>query len=57
MADDTYRQAGRPTKRQSIALARALLQQTKASLCPCGVKPIDCADHRPQPDTEESADA
>ncbi len=32
------------------AEARALLQSARANLCPCGVKPIDCADHRPQPE-------
>ena len=51
MSSDTYRDAGRPSKAHSIALARALLQQAKAQLCPCGVKPRDCADHRdPQPE-------
>jgi hypothetical protein len=56
MSDDTYRAAGRPTKAHSIELARALIAQTKAAMCPCGVKPQDCADHDParQPAPEES---
>lgn len=28
------------------AEARALLASQRLSLCPCGVKPNDCADHR-----------
>lgn len=51
--DDTYRQAERPTKADSMRLARTLLAQTKAGLCPCGVLPRDCADHR-QPEPEET---
>jgi hypothetical protein len=31
---------------------RAQLAQGKANLCPCGVQPRDCADHRPE--TEEA---
>ncbi len=30
--------------------ARAALEAARAELCPCGVKPIDCADHRPEPE-------
>jgi hypothetical protein len=58
--DDTYRTVGRPTREQSARLARALIRQAKAGCCPCGVLPQDCADHRPQPETEpseETADA
>lgn len=55
--NDTYRQAGRPTKAQSLALARALIHQTRASLCPHGVRPELCADHDPrrQAKPEETA--
>ncbi|MGH8879520.1 MAG: hypothetical protein ACRD0P_19585 [Stackebrandtia sp.] len=56
MPDDTYRKAGRPTKQQSIALARALLGQTKAGLCSHGVPAQHCAEHDParQPAPQEA---
>jgi len=28
---------------------RAILASTRSNLCPCGVKPRDCPEHRPQP--------
>ncbi len=54
MSDDTYRAAGRPTRQESARLARALLRQAKAQLCPCGVLPRDCADHDPARQPEET---
>jgi hypothetical protein len=33
--------------------ARALLASSRTDLCPCGVKPRDCADHRPEAQPKE----
>jgi hypothetical protein len=55
--------AATPATSEHLALARAELQSTRSRLCPCGVDPRRCADHRPtpdptdQPDAEEACDA
>lgn len=41
-------------KSQALALLRAELQSVKARLCPCGVPPDRCADHRSDHAEEKS---
>lgn len=42
-----------PEARDALTRLRAELASARANLCPCGVKPERCADHRPDR-TEES---
>lgn len=46
----------RPDRAAQLAEARRTLAEARTALCPCGVDPLRCVDHRPTPTTEEQAE-